>query len=645
MSLKTRLRIAIVVLMSAVVIALSALYLHAFLEAAFSNAYDRANLIGSEVKVSLSQDLAERQAQTNPAPANLAEEIQFLTKTVKEDPAITTMLLRALQNSNVVVEIYIAGEDGHVLAATNPAHLGMSSPSLRIPSFEEWQHQNPLITLKDLLTVMKDYELSIPLTIGAGDTGGDHAGENQKPIFTITVLLSSVLMRTTMAPYLNNLAFVFASSLFVSIVMALFLPNLVLDPLARISQKIDLIATDQFQIPAVPATRESKEFADVQVKLNLLGQQYRGARQNANELRSNVQQLLGRLEEGVLLFDPAGRLMMAGKPLARLLGRDPDAMIGQTLDELFPPTSGLGMVILDALHTQESIKDRIVTIDRGATGPARLVVSVVPVSEYASGKRAGTLVTLRDAESRRQLEMQLDVSGRLAAISRLTSGVAHEIKNPLNAIALYLEVLKTKLEAPQPEIDVIAREIARLDRVVRTFLDFNRPINLRIQEMDLAAMVGEIADLVRLDAEKKNIQVQLDAPAKPCLMRGDPDLLKQSILNVVVNGIEAMKTGGALRIRLEHLVHELVLAISDEGPGIPPHLREKIFNLYYSTKDKGSGIGLAVTFRVVQLHNGTIELISEVGKGTTFYLRFPEALSAAHSSGEAQMMPAEPAEA
>ncbi|MGH9667035.1 MAG: hypothetical protein ACRD9L_21630, partial [Bryobacteraceae bacterium] len=250
--MKTRLRIAIVVLMSAVVIALSALYLHAFLEAAFSNAYERANLIGGEVKVSLLQELADGQARTSPPPANLAEEIQLWTTTVEEDPGITTMLRRALENSNVVVEIYIAGEDGRVLAATNPAHLGMSSPALHIPSFEEWQRQNPLITLRDLFTVMKDYELKIPLTTGAGDTGAGPDRQSQKPIFTISVLLSSVLMRTAMAPYLNNLAVVFVSSLFVSIVMALFLPNLVLDPLARISQKIDLIATDQFQIPVLP---------------------------------------------------------------------------------------------------------------------------------------------------------------------------------------------------------------------------------------------------------------------------------------------------------------------------------------------------------------------------------------------------------
>lgn len=645
MSLKTRLRIAIVLLMSAVVIALSALYLHAFLEAAFSNAYERANLIGGEVKVSLLQDLADRQAEANPPPATLAEEIQLWTATVKDDPGITTMLRRALENSNVVVEIYIAGEDGQVLAATNPGHLDMSAPGLGIPSFEEWQRQNPLTTLRDLFTVMKDYRLSIPLTTGAGDTGSGGMRENQKPIFTIGVLLSSVLMRTAMAPYLNNLALVFISSLLVSIVMALFLPNLVLDPLARISQKIDLIATDQFQIPVLPSARETKEFADVQVKLNLLGQQYRGARQNVNELRSNVQQLLERLEQGVLLFDPTGRLMMAGRPVERLLGRVPEEMIGQTLPELFPGTSALGMVILDALHTQESIKDRIVIVDRGSGGSARLLVSVVPVSEYASGKRAGTLVTLRDAESRQQLEMQLDVSGRLAAISRLTGGVAHEIKNPLNAIALHLEVLRTKLEEPHQEIEVIAREIARLDRVVRTFLDFNRPITLRIQDMDFVAMAREVADLVRLDAEKKNVRVELEALSDRCFMRGDPDLLKQSILNVVVNGIEAMKAGGTLHMRVDRVGNELVLAISDEGPGIPPELREKIFNLYYSTKERGSGIGLAVTFRVVQLHNGTIELISELGKGTTFLLRFPEALSAAHSGGEAQMMPAEPAEA
>lgn|SRR5579872_144518 len=635
MSLKTRLRIAIVLLMAAVVIALSALYLHGFLEAAFGNAYERASLIGGEVKVSLQQELTDRQAHAHPPPVNLPAEIELWTKAVREDPAITTMLQRTLENSSVVVEIYIAGEDGRILAATNRAHLEMFSQALPIPSFEEWQKQNPLITLRDLFTTMKDYRLSIPLGVS----------ERTQPIFTINILISSVLMRTTMAPYLNNLALVFLSSLFVSIVMALFLPNLVLDPLARISQKIDLIATDQFPIPVAPAGRETKEFADVQVKLNLLGQQFRGAKQNANELRSNVQQLLERLEEGVLLFDPTGRLMMAGKPVGRLLGRAPEAMIGQTVGELFPATSGLGGAILDALHTQQPVKDRLVTVEREPGGPARLVVSVVPVSQYASVKRAGTLVTLRDAESRRQLEMQLDVSGRLAAISRLTGGVAHEIKNPLNAIALHLEVLRTRLNGPQPEIEVIAREIARLDRVVRTFLDFNRPITLRMREMDFTALVREIAALVRLDAEKKNVRVELAAPSDPFHMRGDADLLKQAILNVVVNGIEAMKAGGTLWMRLERAGSELALAVRDEGPGIPMDLQEKIFNLYYSTKEKGSGIGLAITFRVVQLHNGTIDLISEPGKGATFFLRFPEALSANDSPGESQMMPAEPAQA
>src|SRR5207237_3834653 len=119
-----------------------------------------------------------------------------------------------------------------------------------------------------------------------------------------------------------------------------------------------------------------------------------------------------------------------------------------------------------------------VTLGNAGANDVHTLVSVEPL-ENAHGGNMGTLITLRDAESRRQLEMQLDISSRLAALSRLTSGVAHEIKNPLNAMALHLEVLRSKLDNEEPEVDVIAREIKRLDNVVKTFLNFNKPIELQ----------------------------------------------------------------------------------------------------------------------------------------------------------------------
>jgi len=222
---------------------------------------------------------------------------------------------------------------------------------------------------------------------------------------------------------------------------------------------------------------------------------------------------------------------------------------------------------------------------------------------------------------------QLDLATRLAAISRLTGGVAHEIKNPLNAIALRLELLRAHLSEPDAamagEIDILAREVLRLDRVVKTFLDFSRPLDVHLQDLDLGVLAREVTEFITPQAKLANIEVDFTAPSDPTPIRGDSDLLKQAILNLETNAMDAMSAGGRLRIWVEKAGDNLVLEVSDTGPGIPPELRDKVFQLYFTTKLGGSGIGLAMTYRAVQLHNGTISFKSEAASGTTFRLEFP----------------------
>jgi len=174
-----------------------------------------------------------------------------------------------------------------------------------------------------------------------------------------------------------------------------------------------------------------------------------------------------------------------------------------------------------------------------------------------------------------------------------------------------------------PQMEIVSREIVRLDRVVKTFLDFTRPVDLKFSNVPLRELLDEIAQLARPQAEASNIQVEVRVEEDGVEVRADRDLLKQAILNVVVNAIEAMPGGGGLR--LEALVDEdtAELRVSDTGAGISPELREKIFRLYFTTKKEGSGIGLAMTFRIVQLQDGTIDFTSEPGKGTTFVIRLP----------------------
>jgi signal transduction histidine kinase len=175
-------------------------------------------------------------------------------------------------------------------------------------------------------------------------------------------------------------------------------------------------------------------------------------------------------------------------------------------------------------------------------------------------------------------------------------------------------------------MDIISREILRLDRVVRTFLDFSRPVELKLDNIPVHTLVGEIVDLAKPQAASANIRVDMRQEAEGVDVRVDKDLLKQAVLNVVVNAMQAMPNGGELRFDSSVKGDTAEIRVSDTGGGIPQELRDKIFRLYFSTKNKGSGIGLAMAFRIVQLHDGTIDFTSEPGKGTTFLIRLPIAV-------------------
>jgi signal transduction histidine kinase len=237
---------------------------------------------------------------------------------------------------------------------------------------------------------------------------------------------------------------------------------------------------------------------------------------------------------------------------------------------------------------------------------------------------------MRDPEAQRKINRELQTADRLSAISRITSGVAHEVKNPLNAILLHVEVARSKLSKGDTDVaeqmEIISREILRLDRVVRTFLDFTRPVELQLDNVPMQDLVREIVELAQPQTAAANIQVSVRQEAEGVEVRVDRDLLKQAVLNVVVNAMQAMPEGGELSFEASATKDTAELRISDTGTGIPAEVRDKIFRLYFSTKKEGSGIGLAMTFRIVQIHDGTIDFTSEPGKGTTFVIRLPIAV-------------------
>jgi signal transduction histidine kinase len=271
--------------------------------------------------------------------------------------------------------------------------------------------------------------------------------------------------------------------------------------------------------------------------------------------------------------------------------------------------------------------------------------------EGRSGPAAGDEVA--------HLKSTLAYSRKLVALGRLTAGIAHEVKNPLNAIVIHLELLRTKVRAlvsepvgetraaastgtlglatrsevlPAPvqgvlqHVEVIEKEIRRLDEVVQGFLKFTRPEDLRLQPVSIPALLEEIRSVVEPEARRTGVKVIRDGAASVPDVSGDAGMLRQAFLNLAINGCQAMAEGGTLRLTCGPAPEGRVeVKVEDTGAGIRPEHLERIFDLYFTTKDHGTGIGLSMVFRIVQLHDGEIEVQSTLGRGTTFRVLLPAA--------------------
>ena len=330
-------------------------------------------------------------------------------------------------------------------------------------------------------------------------------------------------------------------------------------------------------------------------KVSLLGERLRGAQFEVSDLRGNIDRLLQDLEDAVLIFNRESRLVFASGSVSRFLGRERAALSGESIADIFPPSTNLGFLIAQASETGMRIRNRRIPLESPAEGaePGAAVLLSVDWLQAQSGARTGLLVRLRDPEAQRQIGRQLQTADRLAAISRISGGVAHEVKNPLNAILLHVEVARTRLAHGEtdvtPQMEVISREILRLDRVVKTFLDFTRPVELNYRVVPLREVLREIVELARPQAEAEKIHMVVEPDPDGVDVRVDRDMFKQAVLNVVVNAMQSMPGGGELRLECSSAGDTAEIRISDTGAGIPPELREKIFRLYFTTKQGGSG--------------------------------------------------------
>jgi PAS domain S-box-containing protein len=349
-------------------------------------------------------------------------------------------------------------------------------------------------------------------------------------------------------------------------------------------------------------------------------------------LKDNVDQIMGNLQDGLMLFTSDSRVVLVSASVERFLGRPRRELLGRTVKEIFTQDSSLGALVLDGFQLRHPIAQREVESSNGKT----VQVSLDFIQER--GSPIGALLTLRDAESVRRIQDEIEISRQMSASGRTTRGVAHEVKNPINAIVLHLQLLQNKLQQTDPDtrrhMDIIGNEIHRLDRVVQILVDFTRPRDLHLEEIDMRRLLEDVIMLATPDTEQHGVTVKRRLGTESLGVRVDLDVMKQAILNVIINGMQAMPKGGTLTIAVGRDGDNVVTEIRDQGMGIPHELQEKIFELYFTTRKGGSGIGLAQTYQAMQWHYGSIDFETVEGQGTTFRLRLPVADIGAEANGE-----------
>ena len=449
----------------------------------------------------------------------------------------------------------------------------------------------------------------------------------------VRVGLSMLLVRDELNEVLAPAVLVTAAALAIALVGSSLFAQWVLRPIHVLRSGLTRLGRGEFDVSLdlPPDT----EFGDIGRSFKGVSGELAAARSQMAGQARQAESVVDRLEDAVAMIGPRGDLLFANASMRSLV---PDLETGAPFLERLPaghPFAEPFRVAFDSGRTQGPVR---VDVPDGQTRTGHLVA--VHVIEGSDRQPVGVMVVARNLSYVDEVESTLKYSRKLASLGRLLAGVAHEVKNPLNAMTIHLALLKQKLDAvsgraekPAPDrpglvqhAEVIEREIRRLDEVVQGFIKFSRPEDLTLAPVSLCELVEDVRGVIGPEAAARSVAVRNECAPDVPPVRGDRAMLHQALLNLGLNACQAMPEGGALRFSARTLGRQSVeLSVADTGGGIAPEHLGRIFNLYFTTREGGSGIGLSLVYRTVQLHDGSIEVESTPGRGTTFRLVLPRA--------------------
>jgi signal transduction histidine kinase len=481
---------------------------------------------------------------------------------------------------------------------------------------------------------------------------------------SIRIGISTLLMRRELNAALRPALVAAAVALAVSIMVAGLLAQLLLRPIHVLRSGLTRLGKGEFGVTLDMPPGD--EFSELGTFFNTVSQQLSADRTLLAGQKANLQSAVEHLEDAVALFNPKGELLFANPAMRSILPAD---AIGRAMRGLLPEGHPYQRIIEETLASRKSrgpmhvrvdepVDSRSAPSDFREEGERQVLTHAIAGTD---GQLVAVLLVSRNLTSLTRMQFTLAYSRKLVALGRLTAGIAHEVKNPLNAMMIHLELLRTKLramsrqarpaeavvapaggsglglarsEAPVATIaqgaiehvEVIEGEIRRLDEVVQGFLKFTRPEDLRLQPVRAVALFEEIHPVIEPEALRNNVKIEIHCPDSVSPINGDAAMLRQVFLNLAINAIQAMPHGGTLKMACTAASRGRVeVRFTDTGIGIPPEHLGKIFDLYFTTKDQGTGIGLSMVYRIVQLHDGEVEVQSTPGRGTTFRLVLPKA--------------------
>jgi signal transduction histidine kinase len=548
---------------------------------------------------------------------------------LRTDPGLRSILESSLYSNNVtfaaivdVNGVAIAHNDrtqeGQQMAAVEPLDALLNRPALsQLAAIFAGQGRN--------------LEVRQPLLLDGRDFG------------SIRIGVSTLLIRDELNRSLGPALVTALAALGISVMVATLLAQLLLRPIHVIRSGLTRLGRGEFGVKLELDSQD--EFGELGTFFNAVSAQLSADRSQMAGQVANLESAVEHLEDAVAILNPRGELLFANPAMRGLL---PAASPGVTLDSIVAPDHPIHRLAGQTLATRQSRGP--LSAHFGDAGERLVMTHAI---NDPKGDLVGVMMIARNLEYLSQVQSTVRYSRKLAALGRLSAGVAHEVKNPLNAMMIHLELLRQMFAARRgaprlvaagagaadvvaatppfdgsealEHVDVIANEIRRLDEVVQGFLKFTRPEDLRLQPVNLAALFEEIVPIVRPEADRSGIALDIDVGDVPDV-NGDVAMLRQAFLNLALNACQAMPNGGTLRVRGEaSRGRRVAIAIGDTGIGIRPEHLQRIFDLYFTTKEKGSGIGLSMVYRTVQMHDGEIEVESTPGKGTTFRLLLPQA--------------------